>query len=122
MILVKLVMGDLSKSSIFHVINARTSYKLLLGRSWLHEHGIVTSTLHQCLKYYRGGERKINDSVKPLTRVEPHFAGARFLEEDDTPKETMPGVPYCQECRTVKCYFHCGSYLYHVKARPFSPC
>jgi len=49
---VKLVMGDLSTSSIFYVIDAKTSYKLLLGQPWLHEHGIIASTLHQCLKYY----------------------------------------------------------------------
>jgi len=52
MIRVKLVTGDLSMSSIFHVIDAKTSYKLLPGWPWLYEHGIVTSTLHQCLKYY----------------------------------------------------------------------
>jgi len=90
MIRVKLVMGNLSTSSIFHVIDAKTSYKLLLGLSWLHGHGIVASTLNQCLKYYRGRERMINGSVKPFTRAESHFTDARFFEEDDTPKETMP--------------------------------
>jgi len=61
----------------------------LLGRPWLYEHGTVASTLHQCLNYYRGRERKINGSVKPFTRVESHFTNAGFFEEDDTPKETM---------------------------------
>jgi len=37
MILVKLVMGDLSAPSIFHVVDAKNSYKLLLGKPWLHE-------------------------------------------------------------------------------------
>jgi len=41
-------------------------------------------------EYYGGGERRINDSIKPLTRAESHFADARFFEEDDTLKETMP--------------------------------
>jgi len=44
------------------------------------------------LKYYQGGERQINGSVKPFTRVESHFADARFFEEDDTTKETMPAT------------------------------
>ena len=70
MIRLELMMGDLSTSSIFHVIDTKTSYKLLLGRPWLHEHGIVASTLHQCLKYYRGGERKINGDVRAFTRAE----------------------------------------------------
>ena len=89
MIRVKLVMSDLSTSSIFYVIDSKTSYKLLLGRSWLHEHGIIALTFNQCLKYYQGRERKINSSVKPFTRAESHFTDIRFFEEDDTPKETI---------------------------------
>ena len=89
MIFLKLTMRDLSTASIFHVINSRTSYKLLLGRPWLHEHGIVASTLHQCLKYYCGGERKINGDVKPFTKVESHFVDSKFFEEDFTHKEMM---------------------------------
>jgi len=89
MIRVKLVMGDLSTSFIFRVIDSKTSYKMLLRWPWLHEHGIVTFSLYQCLKYYRGGEKKINGSVKLFTRVESHSADARFFEEDDTPKEAM---------------------------------
>jgi len=56
MIRVKLVMVGLSTSSIFHVIDAKTSYKLLFGQPWLHEHGIVVFTLIQCLKYLRRGK------------------------------------------------------------------
>ena len=92
MIRIELTMGDLSTSSIFDVIDARTSYRLLLGRPWLHEYGIVASTLHECLKYYRNGERKINGDVKPFTKAESHFADARFFEEGAAPKETMPST------------------------------
>jgi len=46
MIHIELIIGDLSTSSIFHVIDVKISYSLLLGRPWLHEHVIVTSTLH----------------------------------------------------------------------------
>jgi len=69
MICLKLTMGDLLTSSIFHVIDSMTSYKLLLRRPWLHEHGIVASNLHQCLKYNHGGERKINSDGKPFTKA-----------------------------------------------------
>ena len=31
-----------------HVINAPTSYNLLLGRPWLHRYKVVASTAHQC--------------------------------------------------------------------------
>ena len=89
MIRLELIMGDLSTSSIFHVIDSKTSYKLLLGRPWLHEHGIVASTLHQCLKYYRGGQRKIDGDARPFTKAESHFADAKFFEEAAAPKEMM---------------------------------
>ena len=44
MIRLEITMGDLLTSSIFCVIDSKTSYKLLLGSSWLHEHGIVAFT------------------------------------------------------------------------------
>ena len=52
----------------------------------------MTSTLYQCLKYYRGKERKINDNVELFTKVDYHFTDVRFFEEDDAPKETMPST------------------------------
>ena len=73
MIDVELTMSDLSTSSILCVIDAKTPYKLLLGRSWLHEHRIMGYTLHQCLKYYEGGEKKIKSNIKQFTRVKSHF-------------------------------------------------
>jgi len=90
MICLELTMVDLSTTSIFHVIDSKTSYKLLLGRPWLHEHGVVASTLHQCLKYYRDGEKKINGDVKSFAKAESHFADAKFFEEGAPLKETMP--------------------------------
>ena len=34
----------------FHVIDANTSYHLLIGRAWMHKFSIVPSTYHQCMK------------------------------------------------------------------------
>ncbi|XP_057251982.1 uncharacterized protein LOC130591977 [Beta vulgaris subsp. vulgaris] len=36
-----LVMGELTSSTLFHVIDTKTSYKMLLGRPWLHENGVA---------------------------------------------------------------------------------
>ncbi|XP_074293322.1 uncharacterized protein LOC141620315 [Silene latifolia] len=91
MIRVELAMGDMSSTTLFNAIDAKTSYKLLLGRPWLHENGVVASTLHQCLKYYRDGERKINGDVKPFSTMESYFADARFYEEV-TPSEILPST------------------------------
>jgi len=82
-------MGNLLTYSIFYVIDAKTSYKLLLRQPWLYKHGIVASTLHKCLKCCRGTEKKINGNVKPFTKVESHFVDASFFKEDDTPKEKV---------------------------------
>jgi len=46
MIHLELTMGDLLTSSIFHVIDSKSFYKMLLGCLWLHEHGIVVSALY----------------------------------------------------------------------------
>jgi len=56
MIRLELMIGDLTTSSIFHVTDPKTSYKLMFGRPQLYEHGLVVSTLHHCLKYYWEGE------------------------------------------------------------------
>jgi len=89
MIHLELMMGDLSLSLIFHVINSKTSHKLLLRCLWLHEHGIVASTVYQCLKYYHGGERNINGDIRKFTKAESHFTDPKFFEEGPAPKEMM---------------------------------
>ncbi|KAL2532100.1 Uncharacterized protein Adt_05451 [Abeliophyllum distichum] len=55
MIRLKLQTGELNSPALFHVIDAKTSYELLIGRVWLHETGMVPSTWHQCFKYSRDG-------------------------------------------------------------------
>ncbi|XP_074277348.1 uncharacterized protein LOC141600984 [Silene latifolia] len=90
MIRVNLTMGDLSSDTLFHVMDGKTSFKLLLGRPWKHENGVIASTLHQCLKYYRGGERKIDGDAKPFSKVDSFFTDAKFFEENGTSSEFMP--------------------------------
>ena len=61
-------MGDLRSSAWMHVIDAKTSYNILLGRPWVHENRIVLSSYYQCLKYLEGGiERKIVADDNPFT-------------------------------------------------------
>ena len=43
--------GDLKSEMTCYVIDADTSYNLLLGRHWIHRNAIVPSTLHQVMKY-----------------------------------------------------------------------
>ncbi|XP_057790567.1 LOW QUALITY PROTEIN: uncharacterized protein LOC131007657 [Salvia miltiorrhiza] len=98
---------DMDSAALLHVIDARTSYNMLLGRPWLHENGVIPSTLHQCFKYYQNGTvRKVVGDHKPFTEAESHFADAQFylgrtkatMVERDVPQEES-GSPQEKESR-----------------------
>ncbi|KAL0420211.1 UNVERIFIED_CONTAM: hypothetical protein Slati_3044000 [Sesamum latifolium] len=86
-----LTVGELKASTLFHVIDARTSYNLLQGRPWLHENGVVPSTLYQCFKYIKNGEIvKVNADMKPFTEAESYFADAKLYLDPDNMQEVLP--------------------------------
>ncbi|MHC6131851.1 retropepsin-like aspartic protease [Serratia marcescens] len=59
------------------VIGADTGYNLLLGRTWIHDHFVVPSTLHQCLKYQINGEEYTYPAdLHPYSYNELHLPGA----------------------------------------------
>ncbi|KAL0388079.1 UNVERIFIED_CONTAM: hypothetical protein Sradi_2689700 [Sesamum radiatum] len=89
---IQLTMEDMVSSALFHVIDAKTSYNMLLGRLWLHENAVVPSTWHQCFKYCRNGiVKKVLGDNKPFTEVESHFADAKYYIEDaNKGKEILP--------------------------------
>ena len=78
MIRLELVTGELSSKTLFHVTDAKTSYNVLLEQPWLHDNGVIPSTLHQCFKFYRGWVKKVAADTKPFTEVESYFADAKF--------------------------------------------
>ncbi|XP_070026125.1 uncharacterized protein [Nicotiana sylvestris] len=70
---------DMQSSAWMHVIDAKTSYNVLLGRPWIHKNKVVSSTYHQYLKYYEGEvEKKIVANDEPFTEAESHFVDAKF--------------------------------------------
>ncbi|KAL2461235.1 Retrotrans gag domain-containing protein [Abeliophyllum distichum] len=84
MIRLKLQTGELNSSALFHIIDAKTSYELLLGRVWLHETGVVLSTWYQCFKYSRDGQVKyVVAESKPFLKEESYFADAKFYSEGE---------------------------------------
>src|ERR1051325_8423316 len=89
MIRLEISIRDLTANTLFHIIDSRTSYKLLLGRPWIHENGVVTSTLHQCFKFYQQGIRKVNADSKPFTEAESHFADAKFYMKSEDVSEAI---------------------------------
>uniref|UniRef100_A0A2N9G8H6 Retrotransposon gag domain-containing protein n=1 Tax=Fagus sylvatica TaxID=28930 RepID=A0A2N9G8H6_FAGSY len=85
------IMEDLKTRPLFHVIDSKTSYNLLLGRPWLHENGIVPSTLHQCFKYSDGMQvKKVIANLQPFTEAESHFADAKFYLNCDMVNDALP--------------------------------
>ncbi|XP_070028860.1 uncharacterized protein [Nicotiana sylvestris] len=78
----------MQSSAWLHVIDAKTSYNVLLWSPWIHENKVVSSTYHQCLKYYEGEvEKKIITDDEPFTEAESHFVDAKFYLKNHIVKE-----------------------------------
>ena len=92
MIHLELIIGELTSNILFQVIDAKTTYNMLLGRPWIHGNGIVSSTLHQCLKFLQSGIKNVNANLKPFTKTEAHFVDTNFYVEDDIPNEEIPSM------------------------------
>ena len=70
---VGLSIGDMKSNTLIHVIDTKT-YNLFLERPWVHENGVVPSTLHQCMKYMKDGEVvKIDANINPFTETESYL-------------------------------------------------
>ncbi|XP_050133202.1 uncharacterized protein LOC126609295 [Malus sylvestris] len=73
---------ELYSDALFHVIDADTSYNVLLGRPWLHTYGVVPSTLHQCFKFLVNGEvKKVLADTDPFRGEEVNYADAKFYKQ-----------------------------------------
>ena len=72
-----------------HVIYSRTTYKLLLGHPWIHENGVVTSTLHQCFKFYKQDIRKVDVDTNPFSEAESLVVDAKFYIRNDDVSEVI---------------------------------
>ena len=90
----KCQIGDLKTEVTCYIIDADTSYNLLLGRPWIHANFIVPSTLHQVIKYTdEDGEQKMLIADKyPFKGVENYFTDSVLYQDslettDDPPPE-----------------------------------
>src|SRR3954467_5253593 len=74
---------DLKLEVTVYVIDADTSYNLLLGRSWIHKNHIVPSTLHQVMKYMddQGQVRTLVAEQRPFKGVENYFSDALLYQD-----------------------------------------
>jgi hypothetical protein len=72
--------ASLKAPTKFYVIDAKTSYRALLGRPRLHSNQVIPSTLHQCLKYIENGKpKRIDGDIKPFGVHEIKFNDAQYF-------------------------------------------
>ncbi|KAI5316646.1 hypothetical protein L3X38_036353 [Prunus dulcis] len=94
-IALQMEIGELYSDALFHVIDADTSYNVLLGRPWLHTYGVVPSTLHQCFKYSMDGEVKsVSADMDPFRGEEVNYSDAKFY--------SPPGISFTQPSKVDK--------------------
>ncbi|KAJ3708735.1 hypothetical protein LUZ61_012440 [Rhynchospora tenuis] len=73
--------GEIVTPVKFFIIEADTTYKALLGRPWLHENGLVPSTLHQCVKFTRDGKQcVIKGDDRPFEAHEAELDDAKYYQ------------------------------------------
>jgi len=83
--------GALKTEAMFYIIDADILYKALLGRPWLHEHRMVASTLHQCIKYVKDGkQRRINGDIRPFGVHEVKYEEARYFNSPEKARSSEP--------------------------------
>lgn len=83
----------MTSSALFHVMDAKTSYNMLLGRPWLHENGVVPYTWHQCFKYFQDRVvKKVLGDERPFTEAESHLVDAKYYFQNGKEKseEDLP--------------------------------
>ncbi|XP_051117866.1 uncharacterized protein LOC127242389 [Andrographis paniculata] len=79
----RLLIDEMETNPLFYVIDAKTSFNVLLGRPWIHENGVVPSTWHQCFKYTQNGvTKKVLGDTKPYAEAESHFADAKYFSTE----------------------------------------
>ena len=80
---------DLRSEVTCYVINADTSYNLLLGRTWIHRNSIVPSTLHQVMKYIDGSGkvRTLIAERHPFKGIENCFTNSLLYKDSLGPNE-----------------------------------
>ncbi|KAI5402926.1 hypothetical protein KIW84_050500 [Lathyrus oleraceus] len=65
----------------FQVMDIHPAYSCLLGRPWIHEAGVVTSTLHQKLKFVKNGKLVTVGGEKVL--LVSHLSSFSYVEAED---------------------------------------
>ena len=76
----KVEIGELYSEALFHIIDANTSYNVLLGCPWVHTYGIIGFALHQCFKLCDedGNVKMVYTNPNPFMGEEANYLVAKF--------------------------------------------
>lgn len=93
----KCQISDLRSEITCYVIDAETSYNMLVGRPWIHANWIVPSTLYQCFKYVDDRDctvKTVFADTHPFKGVENYFTDSLLYEDShQAAGETTPEGP-----------------------------
>ncbi|XP_068225055.1 uncharacterized protein [Palaemon carinicauda] len=77
--------GELVTPTKLYVLNVNTTYRILLGRPWIHENKIIPSSLCQCFKFLHNGTvKRVEADPNPFPGEESYLADARYYKESFT--------------------------------------
>jgi len=51
---------------------------------------VITSTMHQCFKFFQDGIKKVKADSNPFSKAESHFVDANFYLKNGNIGEAMP--------------------------------
>ena len=85
----KLQIGDLISEVTLYAIKTPSCYNILLGRPWIHENGVIPSTLHECIKFVGddGLMHRVFADKKPIKGKEVHFADSQMYKDEKEEKD-----------------------------------
>ncbi|XXG62739.1 hypothetical protein AAC387_Pa05g1052 [Persea americana] len=85
----RLQIGVLISEVTMYVIKTPSCYNILLERPWIHENGVVPSTLQQCIKFVGddGLKHRVFADKKPFKAKEVHFSDSQMYRDEKEEKE-----------------------------------
>ncbi|XXG85708.1 hypothetical protein AAC387_Pa11g0742 [Persea americana] len=85
----RLQIADLIFEVTVYAIKTPSCYNILLGSHWIHENGVVPSTLHQCIKFVgdNGLIHRVFVDKKLFKGKEVHFADSQMYKDEKKKEE-----------------------------------
>ncbi|KAJ8636225.1 hypothetical protein MRB53_010492 [Persea americana] len=80
----RLQVGDLIYDATVYAIKTPSCYNILFGRPWIHENGVIPSTLHQYIKFVGNADliHRVFADKKPFKGKEIHFTDSQMYKDE----------------------------------------